>query len=87
MDQFLKASRLVKRRTVAKELADQGRVLINGRTAKAGTTVSVGDKLTLLFGQKEVTVEVLDLKENPKKEEADSLYRMIEEKKRESDEG
>lgn len=81
IDQYLKASRLIKRRTVAKELADQGRVFINGKVAKASSTVSVGDMITLRLGQKELSVEVVDIKENPKKEEGALLYRVVEEKK------
>ncbi|WEG12723.1 RNA-binding S4 domain-containing protein [Pullulanibacillus sp. KACC 23026] len=79
IDKFLKVSRLIKRRTVAKELADQGRILINDSVAKAGSTVKVGDKLSIRFGQKTVVVEVADLKETVKKEEAESLYKVLSE--------
>ncbi|WP_100486492.1 RNA-binding S4 domain-containing protein [Sporolactobacillus pectinivorans] len=79
LDKFLKVSRLIKRRTVAKELADQGRVDINGQPGKASSNVSAGDMLTLHFGQKQTKVKVTLLKESVKKEEADSLYELISE--------
>lgn len=74
LDKFLKVSRLIKRRTVAKEVADQGRVLINGRTAKSGTDVQHGDELEIRFGQKRLTVKVESVKESAKKEDAASMY-------------
>lgn len=79
LDKFLKVSRLIKRRTVAKEMADQGRIAINDRTAKGSSAVAVGDVLTLRFGQKLVNVRVLDLKESVKKDEASSLYELLNE--------
>ncbi|WP_143416254.1 RNA-binding S4 domain-containing protein [Geobacillus sp. E263] len=79
LDKFLKVSRLIKRRTLAKEVADQGRIMINGAVAKASSTVKVGDELTIQFGQKKLTVKVTDLKETTKKEEAASLYEVIRE--------
>jgi ribosomal 50S subunit-recycling heat shock protein len=79
LDKFLKVSRLIKRRTLAKEVADQGRIAINGAVAKASSTVKVGDELTIQFGQKKLTVKVTDLKETTKKEEAASLYEVIRE--------
>ncbi|GEB78209.1 RNA-binding S4 domain-containing protein [Sporolactobacillus inulinus] len=77
LDKFLKVSRLIKRRTVAKELADQGRVDINGQPGKASTNVAVDDVLTLHFGQRPMTVRILQLKEVVKKEEAASLYEVV----------
>ncbi|GGL64194.1 RNA-binding S4 domain-containing protein [Sporolactobacillus putidus] len=77
LDKFLKISRLIKRRTVAKELADQGRVDINGQPAKASSAVNAGDVLTLHFGQKPMNVRITLLKETVKKEEAASLYEII----------
>lgn len=79
LDKFLKVSRLIKRRTVAKELADQGRVDINGQPGKASSNVGAGDVLTLHFGQKQTKVKVTLLKESVKKEEAGSLYELISE--------
>ncbi|CQR47473.1 ribosome-associated heat shock protein Hsp15 [Paraliobacillus sp. PM-2] len=79
LDKFLKISRLIKRRTLAKEVADQGRIIINGNQAKASTNVSVGDELTIQFGQKRLTILVETLKEGVKKEEATSLYTIVKE--------
>lgn len=81
LDKFLKVSRLIKRRTLAKEVADQGRITINGAVAKASSTVKVGDELTIQFGQKKLTVKVTDLKETTKKEEAANLYEVIREER------
>ncbi|RYL89830.1 RNA-binding S4 domain-containing protein [Sporolactobacillus sp. Y61] len=80
LDKFLKISRLIKRRTVAKEMADQGRVDINGRPGKASSDVQTGDVLVLHFGQKKLTIRITLLKETVKKEEAASLYEIIDEK-------
>ena len=77
LDKFLKVSRLIKRRTVANEACDAGRVLINDNPAKASANVKAGDILTIQFGNKDVKVEVLDVQENVKKEEAKELFRYI----------
>ena len=77
LDKFLKVSRLIKRRTVANEACDAGRVLINDKPAKASANVKEGDILTIQFGNKDVKVEVLDVQENVKKEEAKELFRYI----------
>ncbi|MGN8648236.1 RNA-binding S4 domain-containing protein [Gracilibacillus sp. HCP3S3_G5_1] len=74
LDKFLKVSRLIKRRTLAKEIADQGRIIINGNVAKAATNVAVGDEMKIQFGQKLLTIQIDDLKETVKKEEASNLY-------------
>ncbi|OIB01712.1 hypothetical protein AK95_02110 [Paenibacillus sp. LC231] len=79
VDKFLKVSRLIKRRTVAKDVSDQGRVLINGREAKASSTVKLGDEITVQFGQKLVTVRVERLTETTRKDEATSLYTLVKE--------
>ena len=79
LDKFLKVSRLIKRRTLAKEVADQGRITINGNKAKASSVVEVGDELTIQFGQKNVTIQINLLKEAVKKDEADLLYKVIKE--------
>jgi ribosomal 50S subunit-recycling heat shock protein len=81
LDKFLKVSRLIKRRTLAKEVADQGRITINGTVAKASSTVKIGDELTIQFGQKRLTVRVIDLKETTKKDEAANLYEVIREER------
>ncbi|KOO42370.1 RNA-binding S4 domain-containing protein [Priestia koreensis] len=81
LDKFLKVSRLIKRRTLAKEVADKGRIEINGIVAKASSIVKVGDELKIKFGTKEVTVKVESLKETAKKEEANSLYSVVKEER------
>lgn len=87
LDKFLKLSRLIKRRTVAKDVSEQGRVWINGREAKPSSTVKVGDELTIQFGQKLVTVRVELLSESTRKEDAAKMYTLLKEEmnKRESD--
>lgn len=77
LDKFLKVSRLIKRRTVANEACDAGRVLINDKPAKASTNVKQGDILTIQFGNKDVKVEVLDVQETVKKEEAKDLFKYL----------
>ncbi|KON85865.1 hypothetical protein AF332_02930 [Sporosarcina globispora] len=85
LDKFLKVSRLIKRRTLAKEVSDQGRISINGQQAKASSTVKVGDELQIRFGQKLVTVKVERLQETTRKEEAAEMYSVIKEEKVESE--
>lgn len=77
LDKFLKVSRLIKRRTVANEACDAGRVLVNDRPAKASAQVKAGDVLEIQFGSKSVRVEVLSVQETVKKEEAQELYRYL----------
>ena len=77
LDKYLKVSRLIKRRTVANEACDSGRVLINDKPAKASANVKAGDIITISFGNKEVKVEVLDVQETVKKEEAKELFRYL----------
>jgi ribosomal 50S subunit-recycling heat shock protein len=79
LDKFLKVSRLIKRRTVAKDVSDQGRIWINGREAKASTPVKVGDELMIQFGQKRVTVKVERIAETTRKEEASQMYTVVKE--------
>ncbi|MDV2686762.1 RNA-binding S4 domain-containing protein [Alkalihalophilus lindianensis] len=79
LDKFLKVSRLIKRRTLAKEVCDQGRITINGLQAKAGSNVKAGDELIVRFGQKLVTVEINEVKETSRKEEASSMYTIVKE--------
>ncbi|APT44575.1 RNA-binding S4 domain-containing protein [Bacillus safensis] len=81
LDKFLKVSRLIKRRTLAKEVADQGRISINGTQAKASSEVKEGDELQIRFGQKLVTVQVNELKDTTKKEEAAGMYTVLKEEK------
>ena len=77
LDKFLKVSRLIKRRTVANEAWEAGRVLVNDRPAKASAKVKAGDVLEIQFGSKSVRVEVLNVQETVKKEEAQELYRYL----------
>ncbi len=77
LDKYLKVSRLIKRRTVANEACDAGRVFINDRPAKASANVKQGDVITIQFGNKEVKVEVLDVTEAVRKEEAKEMYRYL----------
>jgi len=73
----LKISRLIKRRTVANEACDAGRVLVNDKPAKASLNVKVGDTIEIQFGTSSVKVEVLDVQETVKKDEAKELYRYL----------
>lgn len=77
LDKYLKVSRLIKRRTVANEACDSGRVLINDKPAKASANVKEGDIITISFGNKEVKVEVLNVQETVRKEEAAELFRYV----------
>lgn len=77
LDKYLKVSRLIKRRTVANEACDAGRVLINDRPAKASSNVKEGDIITISFGNKEVKVEVLDVQETIRKDEAKDLFKYL----------
>ncbi|KMK74494.1 RNA-binding S4 domain-containing protein [Alkalihalobacillus pseudalcaliphilus] len=79
LDKFLKVSRLIKRRTLAKEICDKGRILVNGQVAKAGTNVKPSDELEVKFGQKTVVVRVDEIKEMVRKEEAAMMYTIIKE--------
>lgn len=77
LDKYLKISRLIKRRTVANEACDAGRVLVNGKVAKASVNIKVGDVIEIQFGEKSVKVEVLDVQETMKKEVAAELYKYL----------
>ncbi len=81
LDKFLKVSRIIKRRTLAKEVADNGRISVNGRVAKSSTTVDVDDLITITFGNRMVTVKVLELTDSTKKEDAGNMFEIIEEKR------
>ena len=78
LDKFLKVSRIIKRRTVAKDASDAGVIFVNGREAKAATKVKIGDILELHFGPKISKVKVLEIKEHVSKDEAALLYEVIE---------
>ena len=77
IDKFLKVSRIIKRRTLANEACDAGRVLINDKVVKASAEVKVGDIVEVLFGGKSVKIEVLSLKETTKKDEAQELFKYL----------
>ena len=77
LDKFLKVSRLIKRRTVANEACDAGRVLVNDKPAKASVKVKQGDIIEIQFGTRTVKVEVLDIKDTTKKEEAGDLFKNL----------
>lgn len=85
LDKFLKVSRLIKRRTLAKEVSDQGRITVNGIQAKASTTVKVGDELMIQFGQKLVTVKIERIQETTRKDEAAEMYTVVKEEKIEAE--
>lgn len=77
IDKFLKISRIIKRRSVAKEVADKGRIQVNGKVAKSSTTVKVGDELQIQFGNRLLNVEIKELHESTKKEDAAKMYAVI----------
>ena len=77
LDKYLKNSRIIKRRTVAKEACEQGRVEVNGRVAKPGLELKTGDEITITFGNNILKVRVLAMPEAVRKEDADSMYEVI----------
>ncbi len=77
LDKYLKVSRLIKRRSVANEACDGGRVMVNDKVAKAGTKVKVGDIIEIAFGNKSVKAEILKIQDTTKKEEAKDMFRYL----------
>ena len=77
IDKYLKLTRLIKRRTVANEACDAGRVSVNGKVVKASYDVKAGDEITIGFGNRSVSVRVLDIRETVRKEDVDSLFEYI----------
>lgn len=77
LDKYLKVSRLIKRRTIANEACDAGRVLVNEKPAKASYDVKLGDVIEIQFGNKAVRAEVLDIQDTTKKEAAKDMYRLL----------
>ncbi|MBO5552245.1 MAG: RNA-binding S4 domain-containing protein [Lachnospiraceae bacterium] len=77
LDKYLKVSRLIKRRTIANEACDAGRVTVNGKIAKAGADIKPGDEISIVFGDKTVSVRVISVAETVKKEEAQGMYEYI----------
>lgn len=86
LDKFLKVSRIIKRRTLAKEVSDQGRIAINGIQAKASSNVKVGDELTIRLGHRVVTAKIERLQETTRKEEAAEMYTILKEETLEQNE-
>ncbi|MDQ7114900.1 RNA-binding S4 domain-containing protein [Staphylococcus simulans] len=81
LDKYLKVSRLIKRRTLAKEVSDQGRVQVNNNIAKAGTDVKIGDEIVIRFGQRVITIRVTGLSEHASKENAKGMYELVKEER------
>lgn len=79
LDKYLKVSRLIKRRTLAKEVAENKRILVNGILAKPSKELKIGDEITIEFGNKDVTVRVISLEATTKKSEATNLYKLVRE--------
>ncbi|MCX7903705.1 MAG: RNA-binding S4 domain-containing protein [Caloramator sp.] len=77
LDKFLKVSRIIKRRTVAKEVCDSGKVLVNGKVAKPGTDLKIGDIIEIQYATGSVKAEVLSIQEHATKEAAKEMYRII----------
>ncbi|MGM9669101.1 MAG: RNA-binding S4 domain-containing protein [Faecousia sp.] len=77
LDKYLKVSRLIKRRTVANEACDNGRVSINGKVAKAGTEVKVGDRIEIALGSRTLAVQVLQVAETVRKDDAAAMYKEV----------
>ncbi|MEX2785514.1 RNA-binding S4 domain-containing protein [Streptococcus sp. H49] len=86
LDKFLKVSRIIKRRPVAKEVADKGRIKVNGILAKSSTDLKINDEIEVRFGHKLLTVRVLELKDSTKKEDAAKMYEIISETRIETNE-
>ena len=78
LDKFLKVSRIIKRRTIANEACDAGRVSVNGRVARASLEIKVNDIIEISFGSKNVKVQVLNIAETVKKDDASLMYKIIE---------
>lgn len=79
LDKFLKVSRIIKRRTIAKEVSDKGRIAVNGRQAKSSTDVKVGDEMTIQFGNKTLELRIEKIVDTTKKDEAQEMYTLIKE--------
>lgn len=85
LDKYLKVSRIIKRRPVAKEVADKGRIKVNGVLAKSSTDLKVNDQIEVRFGNKVLTVKVLEMLDSTKKEDASKMYKIISETRIEED--
>ncbi|NTW05645.1 MAG: RNA-binding S4 domain-containing protein [Peptococcaceae bacterium] len=78
LDKYLKVARVIKRRTVANEICDQGQASVNGRVAKAGLEVKAGDKIEITLGERVIKIEILEVKESIAAKDATTLYRILE---------
>lgn len=85
LDKYLKVSRIIKRRPIAKEVADKGRIKVNGILAKSSTDLKINDEIEIRFGNKILLVRVLEMKDSTKKEDATKMYEIIKETKAEVD--
>ena len=85
LDKYLKVSRIIKRRPVAKEVADKGRIKVNGILAKSSANLKINDEIEIRFGNKILLVRVLEMKDSTKKEDATKMYKIIKETKVEVD--
>lgn len=81
IDKYLKVARIIKRRSIAKELADNERIFINNKLAKASSNIKIDDLITIAFGNKKITVKVLELKQQANKEDAQTMFALIQEEK------
>jgi ribosomal 50S subunit-recycling heat shock protein len=77
IDKYLKNARIIKRRTIAKEACEQGRIMVNGKVAKPGTEIKIGDAIHIQFGNKELDIRVTELTESTRKEDAADMYEVI----------
>lgn len=77
LDKYLKVSRMIKRRTIAREACDSGRILVNNKVAKASTNISINDIIEIHFGHKAVKVQVLKIKDTSKKDEAEEMFKYL----------
>ena len=85
LDKYLKVSRIIKRRPIAKEVADKGRIKVNGILAKSSTNLKINDEIEICFGNKILLVRVLEMKDSTKKEDAAKVYEIIKETRVEVD--
>ncbi|MGK9345010.1 RNA-binding S4 domain-containing protein [Melissococcus plutonius] len=81
LDKFLKVARIIKRRTLAKEVADKGRIQINDKVAKSSSNISIGDQVTIQFGNKILKIKVEEIRDTTKKEDAQKMYTVLAETK------
>lgn len=79
IDKYLKVSRIIKRRTLAKEVTESERILVNDKVVKPSYNVKIGDLITIEFGNKSVTIRVLEINEQTKKQDANSMYELVSE--------